>query len=808
MTSKMSYIYRVNYLLVLSAAALLLQACTATVGDDAIVGNLVDIEISNNEPQSFPKTRTIRLIAGGIYSHTPNKTNLTAAVVWESLNPEVLVVSNATGKEGLVTSVEVGTAIVRASVPRSGVMSTLEVTVEPAPLVGLTISPDNFSIPRGESFQYTVAGTLNDGNVVDFTDRVDWILGPFGADDKDSTNPDTYITGGCTAGFPFVTQENVNTFVTTDDNADTKGLVTAVPIPAVATYQEWSSDRGGCAKIIATYTDPDTGLIVDVNALNVRPADLLGLNIEPSNWVLNPLTVGDRQYTAAAVFTDGRSSNYTNSATWQALDANGNIATNVEFSTTSPGFLSSISAGTVTISAADEIVETGEVVTGTAQLLVTNSPLVSLDITPTDITINFDNNLPLDTTIALKATGTYEDGQTQDLTQWVEWSSSDLAILKVENILGGSRGAVTALSEGVATVSADLPVTYVGAPQGQVTVTVTPSPLETINLPFGISNVPKATERRFLASGVYLNGNTQNINELLEWDVLPTDDGVTYLTVSNDPGTKGLVSGIAKTPADVTVSVRVRALDSQGVLLKDSGGNDLEGIFLLNVSDPILVDFELLAPTSQIAKNTRLRYQLVGILSDGSLWNLSGSRETLFTVSPQGSQVAVVQDVTVVNCPGIDRNYWGNKGVVTGLLPGTVTVTAGYKVRVRNRRSLSLTVSDAELLTISIAPKDPLVVGTVLDSGASRDYIATGNFSDGTTQDITAQVVWSVDNNNVAIVENTDLFDSECNNNPIGVQGRVNGVSQGSVNIVATDPSTGISTSLITSTPYSLSVGP
>jgi hypothetical protein len=58
-----------------------------------------------------------------------------------------------------------------------------------------------------------------------------------------------------------------------------------------------------------------------------------------------------------------------------------------------------------------------------------------------------------------------------------------------------------------------------------------------------------------------------------------------------------------------------------------------------------------------------------------------------------------------------------------------------------------LTVTDATLSSITVAPPDPSI-----SLGGTQQFTATGTFSDGTTEDLTAQVTWTSSEVSVATI--------------------------------------------------------
>src|SRR5205814_3819627 len=63
--------------------------------------------------------------------------------------------------------------------------------------------------------------------------------------------------------------------------------------------------------------------------------------------------------------------------------------------------------------------------------------------------------------------------------------------------------------------------------------------------------------------------------------------------------------------------------------------------------------------------------------------------------------------------------------------------------------STTLTVSAATLMSIVVAPPNPMVA-----KGSKPQFTAVGNYSDNSTQDLTAQATWGTSNGTVATVSN------------------------------------------------------
>jgi trimeric autotransporter adhesin len=87
-------------------------------------------------------------------------------------------------------------------------------------------------------------------------------------------------------------------------------------------------------------------------------------------------------------------------------------------------------------------------------------------------------------------------------------------------------------------------------------------------------------------------------------------------------------------------------------------------------------------------------------------------------------------------------------GLVTAMSPGMVTLSATVSGIVG---SISLTVSPS-LKSISVTPAAP-----TLQVGASQQFTATANYSDGSTKDVTSSSVWASSNKPVATISATGV---------------------------------------------------
>lgn len=117
----------------------------------------------------------------------------------------------------------------------------------------------------------------------------------------------------------------------------------------------------------------------------------------------------------------------------------------------------------------------------------------------------------------LTATGHYAGGVTRNLTQRVEYRSSDPRVAAVANVQG-DRSRVEARAPGTAVISATDPKTGIGsqASGGDATITVL-GPLERITLAPATMSRRVGQTQRLTATGHYAGGTTRNLTQRVEY---------------------------------------------------------------------------------------------------------------------------------------------------------------------------------------------------------------------------------------------------------------------------------------------------
>ena len=357
----------------------------------------------------------------------------------------------------------------------------------------------------------------------------------------------------------------------------------------------------------------------------------------------------------------------------------------------SNGLATSVAAGSAIITA------TVGGKSGSSILTITSATLVSIGVTPTNPSI------ALGSSQQFTATGVFTDNTVQDLTTQVTWSSSDAGIAVVSNA-AGSNGLATSVAAGSAIITAT-----VGGKSGSSILTITSATLVSIGVTPTNPSIALGRSQQFTATGVFTDNTVQDLTAQVAWS--SSDAGIA--AVSNAAGSNGLATSVAAGSAIITATV---------------GGKS--GSTILKVTPAVLQDIDITPAIPALALGSSQLFIATGTYSDNTTADLTAA------VTWNSSNPAVAQ---VSNAPGYS-------GLATSVGTGLTTITATLD---GVSDSTDLTVDSAVLVSIDVAPTDPSI-----PKGLPQQFSASGNFSDGTVQDLTAQVAWSSSNTAVAMVSN------------------------------------------------------
>jgi hypothetical protein len=473
------------------------------------------------------------------------------------------------------------------------------------------------------------------------------------------------------------------------------------------------------------------------------------------------------QFTATGTYSDKSTRNLTSTVAWTSSNAGvariaaGGLATALNISPTP-----------VTITAA-----LGGV-SGNMPLTVAAATLTSIAISgaPTVTIANGTSHL-------FSALGSYNDGSTRDVTSQVTWSSSQTSVATI----AANTGLAKSVGTGMTSITATL-----GSVTASVTLDVTGATLTSIVVAPNAATIAPLTTKVFTAIGTFSDASTQIITRDVVWT-----SSSAAATISNSAGSIGVATGVASGPTNISATLA-----------------DVSGSAALNVSAATPTSLALTPASAGLAAGTNLGLQAVATFSDGSTqrvetaatWTTSASGVatvnndgyvtgvsngpvmitcqfggltgtasltveplTAITISSVNTGVATGTAITLVATGTLadmstqkltNSVFWTSSnpsvttisdavgysfGSATGNTPGSATVTAAFPGLVG---VAPLTVTNATLSSIAIKPANPSIA-----LGAAQQFVATGTFSDGTTENLIEQVAWSSSDLAVAIID-------------------------------------------------------
>lgn len=185
------------------------------------------------------------------------------------------------------------------------------------------------------------------------------------------------------------------------------------------------------------------------------------------------------------------------------------------------------------------------------------------------------------------------------------------------------------------------------------------------------------------------------------------------------------------------------------------GGSGGGGTTDDNTSKATLTALSITPTNPSIAKGTSLQFTATGTYSDNTTKDLT----TFVNWSSSAPSVATTS----------------NAGLAAAVSSGTTTIVANDPTYAISG-STNLTVTAAQLVSIEITPINPSTA-----KGTSKQFSATGTYTDGSTQNLTASGTWSSSNTAIATISNA-----------AGSNGLATSVAIGTTTITLTDPTSGI----------------
>lgn len=336
--------------------------------------NVTDAQLSSFtiEPaeSSVPSGITQPFTASGVFNDSSTM-EITASVHWSSDNPTIATISNSVSTAGAATTLAGGIVTIKADLLDA--FATAVLTVTPAVLTSVDVSPASASVTGGLNQQFTATGKFTDASTQDLTSAAIWsssvptvatVAVGLATGISQGGTTITAISGSISGTATLTVTAPVLTSLTVSPSTATVGAGQSQPFTATGMFSDgsmadltatasWSASPASVASVSSDGSA--TGLeignaMIQASAeefsgtalLTVTEAVLTSISIAPADQIL--LAAATLNLTATGRYSDGTSQDLTSSVAWASSDEN--VA-----SVDSAGSAMALASGTATISA-------------------------------------------------------------------------------------------------------------------------------------------------------------------------------------------------------------------------------------------------------------------------------------------------------------------------------------------------------------------------------------------------------------------------------------------------------------------------
>lgn len=324
------------------------------------------------------------------------------------------------------------------------------------------------------------------------------------------------------------------------------------------------------------------------------------------------------------------------------------------------------------------------------------TPLTSIEIHAVSQTIASQ------TSTRLTVTGNYSGLFTGDITNAV-WSIDAPTVAGF--VTAADLNRVTGLAPGTANLTATVKSVTGALVSATFKLTVSSATIRTITINPDKPSIAKGRNIQFAASGAFSDTTTQDMT----LDAIWASSDTTVATISNDPGSKGLVQAHATGASKITAVF----------------GN-ISGNTLLTVTAPVLQSITVSSANPSVASP-----------ANPSVLTLSTASFTAMGKYSDGTSADITNQVAWTSSNTAMATISAN-GVATTLTQGSPTISATLN---GVTGTSTLKVTGGNLTGITLAPSNL----TLVNNTVAR-ITATGAFSNGASRDITGAVTWSTGN--------------------------------------------------------------
>jgi hypothetical protein len=243
--------------------------------------SLVSIQVTPATP-SVASGLTAQFVATGVYSDQSTKA-LTTQVTWASSNTSLATISNAAGSNGLATTTSVGTATISAT--SGSISGNTNLTVSPATLVSIQVTPASRSVTNGMLAQFIATGLYTDQSTQNLTAQVTW----------SSSNTSAATISNAAGANALTTSTGVGSTTITATSGSISGNSTLTVTVA-------SSATGGAVKpVYPTSYENKNNIVMD----NPQVPDLptMGITMEPGEMGINTRSIAFADFTQSGSYS-------------------------------------------------------------------------------------------------------------------------------------------------------------------------------------------------------------------------------------------------------------------------------------------------------------------------------------------------------------------------------------------------------------------------------------------------------------------------------------------------------------------------
>jgi uncharacterized protein YjdB len=309
--------------------------------------------------------------------------------------------------------------------------------------------------------------------------------------------------------------------------------------------------------------------------------------------------------------------------------------------------------------------------------------LTSIAVAPATSTV------PLGLTEQFAATGTYNNGTSQDVTGTAAWSSASPSIATI-----GATGLAKALAQGTAGITAS-----VGSVIGSGTLTVGPPVLVSMSMSPASATLKKGTTLQLASTGTYSDHSTANLTAASQWSSL--SPGVATVNAA------GLVSAVAPGTATIRAS-----------------SANLSATSTITVPQPVPVTEIILPSSFFIPLSTPQQFSCQVTYDDGST-----SSFTALTWASSQPAVCSVDSSGVATCGNLGTvTVTGNLcGSASARLDSPITEPRNNMSSARYQHTAMLLADGRVLITGGIDSSSTIIAGAGLFDPSTRMFSPTGS---------------------------------------------------------------------------------